>query len=1226
MPEYSLKHVSIRVPWHDAGWNGTVCDAPHLNSACAKLKRIANLKDDVAEMSAAGKSLKDLSLAQWPCCVDERAAFMSPFEITLMKNHPLGDRDFYRHFAPTRQNFPAFSAGVVPYRWLMRERVNHLLNQVDLDVDMSREPDLNYNTTWWHEGNNQESLLDAFAGHLRPKDSLCLFYAKHVPFVEGTARVLIGAGRITAIKELTEYDRTSTGMRGLLWERPVQHSIRPSAADGFLMPYQEIYERYTKDPSFSVELYAAHAPAEHWEDFSYGSELLSHDAAISALLSLDGKLDRIDSELGISTSLQRHWIQDELVRLWKVRGPFPGMGAVLRAFGLSRGLFVAHAAQELAGENADPWPCIDAAFQDPSSVLPHQLTTDMKELSSTWLRLPAERKTYLQLLSRFDLTVDQARSLYDEGSRSKKGWQCEDREIIQNPYRLFEISRFDWEGVSLSTIDRGMFPEQSVRAEHPLERPSRLDSAVDQRRVRAFTVKSLEDSAASGHTLDFPDHLANNIVEISGQPECPVTTDILSATVPEMGPEVVAVENGGGSALQLGRYQTIGGLVRRQVLGRVGGKRHLVHANWEELLAEKFDPLDDFTEIRAQEEKAAALVELAESRFTVFSGPAGSGKTSVINILCSQLEDDGLLLLAPTGRARVRMQELASDRNVTAQTIAQFLIRCGRYDARSGRYHLSDKPKVSTYGTVIVDEASMLTEDMLGALFDSLQGVDRFILVGDHAQLPPIGAGRPFFDTINALRPEDFETRFPRVSNGYAELTVDCRHRGDDRPDLQLARWFGAAPPASGDDDIFSSTDDPHSRIRFVRWEKPEDLPDMLMEVLAGELGMSSFTDVSSFNESLGGTRKGDYYYFNPNTAVQKVTAWQILSSLRGLPYGVENINRQIHERFRAEFVNLATRKRNRQIPEPMGDEQIVYGDKVICVRNHRRKGVYPDDGGALNYVANGEVGIAVGQWRTKRMKTAPWSLKVEFASQKKYTYDFSHRDFSEEGETTLELAYALTVHKAQGSQFNVVFLVLPEGHHVQSRELIYTALTRHEDRIVIMHQGPRSALKDLSAPHASETARRRTNLLGNCNMVKIEIAQPQNQVFLEEGLIHQTSNHQMVRSKSELLIAQALIDAGVQFEYERPLTLAGVTRYPDFTIEDDISGRRVYWEHLGMLDQDSYKQSWERKLNWYLENGIVLHDADNSASAVLVTTTDSSSQGLNMSEIKELIGSVCSA
>jgi hypothetical protein len=270
------------------------------------------------------------------------------------------------------------------------------------------------------------------------------------------------------------------------------------------------------------------------------------------------------------------------------------------------------------------------------------------------------------------------------------------------------------------------------------------------------------------------------------------------------------------------------------------------------------------------------------------------------------------------------------------------------------------------------------------------------------------------------------------------------------------------------------------------------------------------------------------------------------------MPFGVSDINRQIHERFRTKFLDLSTR-RWRSIPKPMGAERIVYGDKVINLSNHRRGGkkVYPQEG-ALGFLANGEIGIAVGMWKTRG---SPKILKVEFLSQKGFTYDFYNNDFQEERDPALGLAYTLTVHKAQGSQFKLVIVVLPEAHPILSRELIYTALTRHQNRIVVMHQGARTVLKEFPAPHRSETARRMTSLMQDCSMP--EFPQPKGSVFLQEGLIHRTRWGLAVRSKSELIIAEALDYAGFRPEYENPLVLGGSTRHPDFTIEDEISGRR---------------------------------------------------------------------
>ncbi|WP_439868025.1 AAA family ATPase [Pseudomonas syringae] len=1222
---YPLRHLSVRVPWHDSGWAGTVCNAPQLNGACAKLNRIAGSKKDVDEVLIAGRSLEELPSEQWPCCVDERGMFMAPYEMDQIKRHALANvnKEHYGHFRPTPQRYPAYSAGIVPFRWMMRESIERVGGLLELDVDESREPELGYESTWVHEARNQSSLLDGFAGHLREEDSLCLFYAKHVPFVEGTGRILVGAGRVKQIDKLTAYRQEGEGMPGMLWERPVQHSIRPKGQDGFLMPYQELLVRAGEDATIDLERYTASAPDEHWAEFSYASELVSHDGAIAALLSLDTALSRIESEQGIDTGWQREWLHVELVRLWKVRGPYPGLGAVLSAFGLSRGVFVAHALQQKAGENTDPWPLVDAAFREPVGTLPEELRRDVKELAPTWKGLPPERCAFLRLLSRFEINIEQANSLYEAGARNKRGWGGSDKEILANPYRLFELTRHDPEGVKLLTVDRGVFPDDTVRLLHPLDEPSQLESAVDLRRIRAFTLAALEDAALAGHTLLARNQIVGAVLDYAVRPPCPITGDMLTARAADMAPEVVSVPMNDDSALQLQRYHGIGDLVRKQVLGRLGGQRHSVEKDWADLLIETFGVSVDSEELRARQEKAAALKELAEARLSVLVGPAGAGKTSVLGILCaqSQILADGLLLLAPTGKARVRMQELAAAGS--AKTLAQFLNQQGRYDGRTGRYHLSDRPKASGFGTVIVDESSMLTEDMIGALFDALQGVKRFIFVGDPAQLPPIGAGRPFVDIIAKLRPDENEVRFPRVAAGYAELTIERRQVGSDRADLRLARWFSATPPSVGEDDIFSSGADEHPTVSFVEWKSPEEFQGKLLDVLTRELSLSSTNDVRGFNGALGATSIGEYDYFNATRggkkgSVQSVEDWQILSPLRGMPFGVGDINRQIHERFRQGFLGLAT-QRGRSIPKPLGVERIVYGDKVINLSNHRRDGrkVYPQEG-ALGYLANGEIGVAVGQWKTRGN---PKNLTIEFASQKGFTYSFYGSDFREEGDASLELAYALTIHKSQGSQFNLVIVVLPEAHPILSRELIYTALTRHQNRVVVMHQGSRTLLKNLAAPELSATARRMTNLLHECRM--LEIPHPKGSSFLQAGLVHRTSRGLAVRSKSELIICEALTSAGIGFEYEKPLSLGGGRRYPDFTIDDEISGKTFYWEHLGMLDRAEYRNAWNSKLEWYRGNGVLPLDEGGGPNGTLLTTTECLESGFDVGAVMALVRTI---
>lgn len=168
-----------------------------------------------------------------------------------------------------------------------------------------------------------------------------------------------------------------------------------------------------------------------------------------------------------------------------------------------------------------------------------------------------------------------------------------------------------------------------------------------------------------------------------------------------------------------------------------------------------------------------------------------------------EIAQDGVLLLAPTGKARVQLQTKVKHE---AKTLASFLVSRGGYDPDTGRYLKVDSAKRHRAGLVVIDEASMLTEEMLFATLSALEGVKRLILVGDYRQLPPIGAGRPFVDLVEWLKPENFDGHV-RVAPGYVELTIFRRQRGKDgeRDDLDLARWFGGEDLPGAADEIWQN-------------------------------------------------------------------------------------------------------------------------------------------------------------------------------------------------------------------------------------------------------------------------------------------------------------------------------------------------------------------------------------------------------------------------------------
>ncbi len=180
-------------------------------------------------------------------------------------------------------------------------------------------------TDWVQERENQLAMLDTFFGALRPEESLCFFYAKRTPLSEQSRRVIIGVGRVLSVADATEYAYKAENppLRCVLWERNLGHSVRPGFADGFLFPYQEalaLAEREGIDP----EDFVAFAPDEHFDSYSYGSELLSHDGAVASLVTCAAALHRIRGRIEGPWDQALAWIDTQLNRLWKARGAFPG--------------------------------------------------------------------------------------------------------------------------------------------------------------------------------------------------------------------------------------------------------------------------------------------------------------------------------------------------------------------------------------------------------------------------------------------------------------------------------------------------------------------------------------------------------------------------------------------------------------------------------------------------------------------------------------------------------------------------------------------------------------------------------------------------------------------------------------------------------------------------------------------------------------------------------------
>ncbi|MCJ7622588.1 MAG: ATP-dependent RecD-like DNA helicase, partial [Anaerolineaceae bacterium] len=910
---------------------------------------------------------------------------------------------------------------------------------------------------------------------------------------------------------------------------------------------------------------------------------------------------------------REEWLNQQIAAEWKNRGAFPGLGSALEALGMRLGTALLHKLA-LNGDiqvDGNPWPLIDTIFRGKTRPPQAAYKADLDAIRRTWGGLSDERRQLLELLSRFELTPSQAKRWFDRDARLKAtSMQIDDVEILANPYRISEsdVGSDDDPAISVGSIDMGILPDTTISARHPVPPPSAVGSQLDARRVRAALVAVLRAAANTGDSLLSAAEAIERLQSLDLAHPCNLGTDWLEANGSDMAGVIellrLPIDTKSEKtilALQLTELKKREERLEKVLRARAGRTLESLSIDWKPSIIDAIRDSGGYynennpRHVSALEEQNVALENITTRKLSVLVGRAGTGKTSVLGALlrCQPLVAGGILLLAPTGKARVKLGKATG---AEAATVAQFLYGLGRYDGmRQCPTFVGDKHQKEK--TVVIDECSMLTMDDLAAVFEALNlgHVQRIILVGDPNQLPPIGVGRPFADLVASLEEsaESSDEGVRNLAEALGRLTVEVRTTADAQSDtLRLASWFTRDPQPVDADRVLSDLERgiPLNDLDVVFWKTPEELHERLLEQFQKHLGLKDVDDMEGFNRALGFSEDG----MIPFDAPEGAENFQILSPVRMHPHGVYDLNRWLQRQFRATKLQNARESWG----VSLGDETIVVHDKVIQNRNQKR---YAYDGKSQSkiYLANGEIGI-IANHKGKY-------LNVVFAGRPGYRVGYQPRDFPS-GSGPHELAYALTVHKAQGSEFRRVFVILPQNCRVLSRELLYTALTRSRDHLILLVEGDTaSTLYEFTKPEKSETARRNTNLF------RTAIRERLDDVPYAEYLIHRCENGQMVRSKSELVIANMLHQMNINYMYENPVEgeqVPGKVR-PDFSF-DDPAGDLILWEHLGMLSRDDYRKAWEWKKDWYAENGFI--EGKN-----LFTTQDDEKGGLDSTIVKEV-------
>lgn len=602
---------------------------------------------------------------------------------------------------------------------------------------------------------------------------------------------------------------------------------------------------------------------------------------------------------------------------------------------------------------------------------------------------------------------------------------------------------------------------------------------------------------------------------------------------------------------------------------------------------------------QAIEKQVAACQRVFVRPIGVLVGEAGTGKTTVIRALIKAIKrghgiGSSVIALAPTGKAADRIREVvekdeALRGQVEVSTIHSFLAKRGWLNDNM-TFKRTGGEVEEGYATYILDECSML-ELALTATFCravSWPTVQRLILVGDPNQLPPIGRGRLFADIIEFVKKQapgsiatlehnlrQLEGRLTDGATGIIDL-AQCylyeREAGPKNEDvttaveqmLQRVQLGGDVAPD----------------LRVIYWRDQADLSRSLLEQMASDLA----EDVRSRGAEPDVELKDIWWQAHEENS--KPAHFQELSPYRGEFFGVEEINRICQERIRGQ--------------RPAGTNVlggVMLFDKVIQIRNRPKSRpiwAWNHNGRCMEAIEifNGQIGFVWPHLFDKEEWKKPFfrleKFRVVFDRREGYSVGYGRglgkdrdgRRITEESiEENLELAYAISIHKAQGSEFERVYVVVPKSKQgLLSTELFYTAITRARRHCTLFVEQDVTPLLGMRRLEASRLRRISSSLF---TFRPVPEALLTIGGWYEDGRIHQTLADVVVRSKSEVIIANMLFEREIPFRYEQPLFASDGTFYlPDFTIT--WRGMDYYWEHVGMLHRDDYRAHWKKKRAWY--------------------------------------------
>ena len=423
-------------------------------------------------------------------------------------------------------------------------------------------------------------------------------------------------------------------------------------------------------------------------------------------------------------------------------------------------------------------------------------------------------------------------------------------------------------------------------------------------------------------------------------------------------------------------------------------------------------PFDTITRLHLGDEQKAAVSAAVNSKFLVISGGPGTGKTTIVSVILALRKEkpSDIILCAPTGKAQMRMKQALDHqldnlcdekrreeiRQIQSSTIHRLLA----WDQEKGTFR-HDRKNPLRYKLFIVDECSMIAQSLMVRLLKAVPDDASVILLGDRHQLSSVEPGSVFGDFCGILR---------AISPGY--LT-----------ELILSRRF----PQGGEIcTVKDAINDGQAEKAWNYMMQPEReavvacrLPakSELRQFLANSLSGTWFSEQASAR----------HYYDEDaiDDAWKRFEQFRILTPFNVGPYGATSLNKLL--RSILDFP----------------DTDAPVGETFLVLENDYSTNVFNGDTGILWFA--GDDGRPLRRSEVDALHTDRHLVFFpDPASESKW------RGIPLESLPQHAPAYAFTIHKSQGSDYDKVLMLLPPSRGILTRESVYTGLTRAKSQAVI--------------------------------------------------------------------------------------------------------------------------------------------------------------------------------